>query len=113
MSELRRTLSAFSITDDETKETIKKVFKDEKYLLDPHGAVGYLSLEKYLSDKPDQKGLFVETAHPVKFYDVVEPLIGQKIPLPASVAEIMEKHKTATKMDADYSFLKQFLLKLY
>ena len=101
-------MSAFSITDDETKETIKKVFKDEKYLLDPHGAVGYLSLEKYLSDKPDQKGLFVETAHPVKFYDVVEPLIGQKIPLPASVAEIMEKQKQRLKWMRIIRFLSSF-----
>ena len=57
ISELRRTLSAYSITDDETKETIKKVYKNEKYLLDPHGAVGYLSLEKYLSDNPESKRL--------------------------------------------------------
>jgi threonine synthase len=54
----------------------------------------------------------VETAHPVKFYDVVEPLIGEKIPLPSAVVGIMQKNKVATKMDVDYSFLKEFLLKL-
>jgi threonine synthase len=58
------------------------------------------------------KAFFVETAHAVKFYDVVEPLIGEKIPLPKSVEEIMNKEKAATKMDVDYSFLKQFLFKL-
>jgi threonine synthase len=112
ISELKRILSAYSITDDETKATIKEVYKEHKYLLDPHGAVGYLSLEKYLENDPEQKGFFVETAHPVKFYDVVEPIIKEKIPLPPSVAEIMDKNKTATKMDVDYSFLKEFLLKL-
>ena len=111
-SELRRILSAYSITDDETRETIKRVYKEDKYMLDPHGAVGYLSLDRYLNDNPGLKGLFVETAHPVKFYDVVEPLIGEKIPLPKAVQQIMDKEKAATKMDVDYSCLKQFLLKL-
>ena len=112
ISELRRILSAFSITDDETRETIKRIYKKSQYLLDPHGAVGYLSLEKYLEDNPEQKGFFVETAHSVKFYDVVEPIIREKIPLPSSIAEIMDKNKVATKMGVDYSFLKEFLLKL-
>ena len=111
-SELGRILSAYSITDDETRETIKRVYKEDKYLLDPHGAVGYLSLERYINDNPGLRGLFVETAHPVKFYDVVEPLIGERIPLPSSVGDIMNKEKVATKMDADYSSIKDFLLKL-
>ena len=111
-SELRRILSAYSITDDETRETIKRVYKEDKYMLDPHGAVGYLSLDRYLNENPGLKGLFVETAHPVKFYDVVEPLIGERIPLPMAVQQIMAKEKAATKMDVDYSCLKQFLLKL-
>jgi threonine synthase len=119
ISELKRILSAYSISDDETKTIIKTVYKEHKYLLDPHGAVGYLSLERYLQNNREQKarlsggqGFFVETAHPVKFYDVVERLIGEKIPLPSSVAEIMDKNKVATKMDVVYSFLKEFLLKL-
>ncbi|HEV8507392.1 MAG TPA: threonine synthase, partial [Chitinophagaceae bacterium] len=112
ISELKRILSAYSITDEETRETIKRVYKEDKYLLDPHGAVGYLSLDRYLQDNPGIKGFFVETAHPVKFYDVVEPLVGEKIPLPKSVEAIMDQEKTATKMDIDYSFLKDFLLGL-
>ena len=112
ISELKRILSADSITDDETRETIKRIYKEDKYLLDPHGAVGYLSLDRYIQDNPGYKGYFVETAHPVKFYDVVEPLIGEKIPLPTSVKEIVDKEKAATKMDVDYLFLKEFLLKL-
>ncbi len=110
--ELKRILSASSINDDETRTTIKKIFKQYHYLLDPHGAVGYLSLERYLENNPEQKGLFVETAHPVKFYDVVEPVIEEKIPLPSTVAEIIDKYKVTTKMDVDYKFLKEFLLQL-
>jgi len=112
ISELKMILSAYSVTDDETRQTIKRVYEEDRYLLDPHGAVGYLSLDRYLKENPGSKGLFVETAHAVKFYDVVEPVIGGKIPLPPSVAEIMDKSKVATKTDADYSFLKEFLLKM-
>jgi len=112
ISELKRIFSAYSITDDETRTTIKKVHKEHNYLLDPHGAVGYLSLDRYLGENADLRGFFVETAHPVKFYDVVEPLTGEKIPLPSSVAAIINKEKVATKMEVDYSFLKEFLLRL-
>jgi len=112
ISELKRILSASSITDDETRATIKNIYKQYHYILDPHGAVGYLSLERYLKNSPELKGFFVETAHPVKFYDVVEPLIKEKIPLPSSVEKIMDKDKVTTKMDVNYNFLKEFLLKL-
>jgi threonine synthase len=80
--------------------------------LDPHGAVGYLSLEQYLKENPELKGFFVETAHPVKFYDVVEPLIREKIPLPSSVGDIIDKFKITTKIDVSYPVLKDFLLQL-
>ncbi len=112
ISELKRILSASSITDDETRATIKDIYRKYHYLLDPHGAVGYLSLRRFLEENPGQKGFFVETAHPVKFYDVVEPVIGEKIPLPASVKEMIGKEKVAIRMDVDYPFLKEFLLKL-
>ena len=63
-------------------------------------------------NNPGSKGFFVETAHPVKFYDVVEPVIEEKITLPSSVATIMDKNKVSTKMEVNYSFLKEFLLEL-
>ena len=112
VSELNRILSAYSVTDDETRAIIKKVYKQYDYILDPHGAVGYLSLERFLKKNSGHKGLFVETAHPVKFYDVVERVIDKKIPLPPGVEELMHKYKMTTKMDVDYSCLKEFLLKL-
>jgi threonine synthase len=112
VSELKRILSSLSITDDETKATIKKIYKRYHYLLDPHGAVGYLALERYLKKNPGLKGIFVETAHPVKFYDVVEPLIQEKIPLPPSVSEIMDRYNVTTKMEVNYTLLKEFLLQL-
>src|SRR5438105_1064347 len=111
VAELNRILSAYSVTDDETRATLKKIYKQYRYILDPHGAVGYLSLERFLKKTPGNKGLFVETAHPVKFYDVVERVIEEKIPLPSGVREVMDKYKVTTKMEVDYSYLKEFLLK--
>jgi threonine synthase len=108
---LKEKLSSVSITDEETKATIKAIRQSNNYLLDPHGAVGYLALERYLNQHPGQKGFFIETAHPVKFYDVVEPVINEKIPLPASVEEIINREKVSTRIEPEYNLLKKFLPK--
>lgn len=106
---LQKVLSSVSISDDETRATIKSVYEKEKYLLDPHGAVGYLALDRYLQANPNQNGIVLETAHPVKFYDVVEPVIDKKIPLPPSVASQINAEKKSTKVNADAALLKDFL----
>jgi threonine synthase len=106
---LKEKLSAFSITDEETKATMKRVFDEYGYVLDPHGAVGYLALEQYLQQHPQQKGMILETAHPVKFYDVVEPVLQKEIPLPESVEIIMKKEKQALPIENSFEQLKDFL----
>jgi threonine synthase len=108
--DLKSKLSSYSITDEETLETIKRVFQKENYVLDPHGAVGYLSLQRYLHDKPEQKGVFLETAHPVKFPDAVENSIGKQIEIPTDVQSIMDKEKSSLPIKADFGQLKQYLL---
>lgn len=108
--ELKNNLSSYSISDNETVETIKRVYENYNYLLDPHGAVGYLSLERYLKDNPGDKGVFLETAHPVKFPDAVEKIISKPIDIPASVKNIMNKQKKSVLMKADYNNLKEYLL---
>jgi len=110
--ELKRILSAYSISDDETKNMIKEVYGQYNYLLDPHGAVGYSSLKKYLAIHTSEKGFFVETAHPVKFYDIVEQVIGTKLLIPAEVEKIIHKKKQTQKIDVGYPHLKELLLKL-
>jgi len=107
---LKKMLSSYSITDEETVAAIRDLYTNYHYLPDPHGAVGWLALQRYLTAHPGQKGFFLETAHPVKFYDVVEPLLDQKIPLPASVSALLGKQKQSKKMEARYSELKDFLL---
>ena len=113
---LKKVLSSQSITDKETRDTIRKLYTHFHYLPDPHGAVGYRALDNYLkahpasSSSPGLAGIFLETAHPVKFYDTVEPVIGEKIPLPPSVAALLQRPKHSKKIKANYADLKDFLL---
>ncbi len=107
--ELKKHLSSYSITDKETISTIGSVYEQYKYLLDPHGAVGYLALEKYAEKQAGAKGFFLETAHPVKFPDVVEEAIGQSIEMPGNVAELSHREKKSLIIDASYEQLKEYL----
>lgn len=107
---LKNKLSSYSISDVETKTAMEEVNTKFDYLLDPHGAVGYRALEQYLQSNKEQKGIFLETAHPVKFYDVVEPVINAKVPFPEGMQEIMKKSKVSVRMGVEYEELKSYLL---
>ena len=97
-------------SNGKSKQTITEVYEKYDYILDPHGAVGYLALEKYLKEHKDDKGFFLETAHPVKFPDAVESIIGNKIEVPKSVNYLLDKKKLSVKISADYQQLKDYLL---
>ncbi len=107
---LKSKLSSFSITDAETESVIDEVFKKYQYTLDPHGAVGYLALQRYLTEHSNAKGIFLETAHPVKFPEAVEQATGQKIKLPEHISEIMDREKISTVISPEYEALRNFLL---
>ncbi len=109
---LKEKISSVSINDEETAAVLKKVFAEYGYLLDPHGAVGYLALEKYLTNHPTQKGIFIETAHPVKFFDVVEPIIGQQINVPETIQAQLQLQKKAMMIENDAAALRAYLEKL-
>ncbi len=109
--ELKNKLSSATISDAETTTTISEVYQQYNYLLDPHGAVGYLALQRYLADQPGQKGIVLETAHPVKFPEAVENCTGQSIEIPTAVQSIMNKEKKSIVMKADFDELKDYLLK--
>ena len=108
--ELKKALTGYTVTDAETKDTIRTVKEQEGYLLDPHGAVGYLALQRYLAAHPGESGIFLETAHPVKFYDVVEPVIKEKVAVPPAIQQILPLQKHSIKIDAEYDLLKEYLL---
>lgn len=107
---LKNKLSSYTITDAETTAVMKEVYKRFTYLLDPHGAVGYLSLQRYLEQHEGEKGIVLETAHPVKFPEAVEAGIGKPIDIPESVQSIMNKQKQAFVMKVDYQQFKDYLL---
>ena len=106
---LKTKLSSYSFTDEETRKAMKSLYEHSNYIADPHGAVGYLGLKKYLKENKDFTGVFLETAHPVKFLDVVEPLIGKKLPYPPQIKSVTGKKKVATKIST-YAELRDFLI---
>lgn len=105
---LKTDLSGYAFTDGQTRDAMKKLYTEYGYIADPHGAVGYLGLLEYgLGD--DEIGIFLETAHPVKFLDVVTPVIGREIEYPPQIEEIMHKEKKAIAIK-NYEELKAFLI---
>jgi len=106
---LKQNLSSYSFTDEETKEALKEINNNFNYVADPHGAVGYLGCKTYLKNNPDAHCVFLETAHPTKFLDVVEDTIGKKQELPTQIQAIINKTKVATVINA-YDDLKKKLL---
>lgn len=107
---LKKIFSSWSISDEQTKATIQSVYSKYKYLLDPHGAVGFIALKQYLEQHNNKKGIILETAHPVKFYDVVEPVIGEPVSIPPSIKDQLSLEKKSTVIEADAALLKDYLL---
>lgn len=106
---LAKTLSSYSFSDAETKAAMLKIFKNDGYTPDPHGAVGYLGLKKYQESHLETYGIFLETAHPVKFLDVVEEVIGESPEIPMQIQKVMDKEKKSVLI-ATYGELKSYLL---
>ncbi|TBN06588.1 threonine synthase [Hyunsoonleella flava] len=107
--DLKNNLSSYSFTDEETKEAMLEIYNNFNYVADPHGAVGYLGSKSYLKDNPNAHCVFLETAHPTKFLDVVEDVIKEKQPLPKQIQSVMGKAKEASSISI-YEDLKSFLL---
>lgn len=106
---LEKNLSSYAFDDAATKETMAQLHEQSGYIADPHGAVGYLGLKKYLKEHPNHYGIFLETAHPVKFLDVVEETIDKKVAIPEQIKKVMDKEKKSIKIKT-YDQLKSFLL---
>jgi len=98
-------------TDDQMRSTIRKVWQDHHYMLEPHGATGYRSLERY--NRSDITGVFLETAHPAKFRESVEEAIGEQIPVPPRLAEHLRKEKHTVRLSRDFSQFKDYLNDLH
>lgn len=112
VEQMRQDIVGKSYTDPQIKSVLKSVYEEYNYILDPHGAIGYMGLKDYLaSTKDDVNGVFLETAHPAKFFEDVEASLGTKITIPESLAKIVKQQKQSIKIKADFKALKDFLLK--
>jgi threonine synthase len=109
-SALTKALTSYQVSDSDTKATIARVYKTFNYLLDPHGAVAFVAAEKYLATAPGAHAIILETAHPVKFPEVVEEAIGEKLPIPASVQFLLDKQKVAIPLAPSYTAFKAWMM---
>lgn len=108
LKDFEKDFSSYSYTDEETLEALKKIYNTDGYIAEPHGAVGYLGLKKELEKYPNALGIFLETAHPIKFLDVVEPALGITLPIPTQIESVMNEEKVSVKIGT-YEELKSFL----
>jgi threonine synthase len=108
LEEFKKDFSSFTFTDAETLAAMKTIYNKSAYIAEPHGAIGYLGLKKELQNYPDAIGVFLETAHPIKFLDTVEPALNLKLPIPAQIESVLGKEKLSTKIK-NYEEFKAFL----
>ena len=101
-------ISGVSYNDEQIGETLKNCFNETCYLLDPHGAVGYRALIEGLES--NETGVFLETAHPAKFLETVENIIGEKVEIPQKLQEFMKGEKKSLPMNKDFQSFKNYLL---
>ncbi len=107
--EIANDMVGYRYSDDEIRETMKQVFEKENYMLDPHGAVGYRALKADL--KAGEVGVFLETAHPAKFTETVESVLGEgTVVLPEKLVAFMKGEKLSINLNTEFANFKQFLL---
>ncbi len=107
---IKKDLKSFSISDKDTLKIISNILDKHSYLLDPHSAVGLLGLLKYLNNDSIVNGLFLGTAHPAKFADIIEPEINKSIDIPNQLHKTINKKKNSTLMNNNYNEFSDYLL---
>ncbi|MEP6683169.1 MAG: threonine synthase [Parafilimonas sp.] len=113
VNDLKKIVSSYSISDAATKATMSEVFNQYNYTLDPHGAVAYYALIKLLESlklSKSLKGIFLETAHPVKFPETVEQSTGKKIEVPESIQYLFNQEKQSITMNASFDDFKEWIM---
>jgi threonine synthase len=110
LEQFKKDFSSFTFSDQETLEAIKIIYNLSGYIAEPHGAIAYLGLKKKLKNLPNSIGIFLETAHPIKFLDTVEAALKLKLPIPKQIESVLGKEKISIKVKT-YEDLKAFLNK--
>ena len=107
---IKTEISGVSYDDEQIAVALKTCFEETDYLLDPHGACGYQALKDGL--RANETGVFLETAHPAKFLETVERIIGQKVDIPQKLQEFMKGEKQSLELSKDFDGFKKYLLSL-
>lgn len=102
-------ISGYRFANEEIRSTIQQVYKNEGYLLDPHGACAYMALREGM--KTNETGIFLATAHPAKFGETVESCIGKTVQIPAGLKAFMQHKKASEQLPNDYDLFKKRLMK--
>ena len=110
LDRMREDLVGAAFEDSAVVAEIGRVYSEHGYLLDPHGAIAWLALQQSLAQSPRATGVFLATAHPAKFREVVEPAIGQAVPLPATLADALARPRGSVRLGVDYSALVDLVL---
>ncbi len=108
LEDIKDSISGYVVDDKQIRKTIKEVFDKTGYVLDPHGACGYEALKDQLND--DEQGIFLATAHPAKFPDVVEEEIGSEVDMPDTMKQFMDKPKIKSEISSEFIDFKRYLL---
>ena len=112
LEEMKRHIFSVSVTDEQTRETIKSVYNNYHVILEQHGAVGWAGLEEYFKTAPDKKlAICLETAHPAKFPEEIQKLLGLTIPVPESMKNIDQRKGSAVSITNDYDDFRKYLQK--
>lgn len=105
---IKNDISGCTYTDEQISETLLDCYRKHGYVLDPHGAVGYRALSEYLES--DEVGVFLETAHPAKFKDTVDRILGEEISIPEKLQAFMKGTKQSINLPKDFASFKAFLM---
>ena len=109
---VKKDVSGYSYTDVQTESAMQEIKEKYNYTADPHGAVGYLACKDYLLETPDAKCVFLETAHPGKFEDVVSSALSEKLTLPEKLNAFLSKDKSSIKCSSKFEDFKEVLMSL-
>lgn len=108
---INESIKGYSFSDFEIKSMIAEVYKKNKYIMDPHGAIGYLGLKAYLKNRDENNlGIFLETAHPGKFKDDVEEIIDKKLEIPERLQQSLKKESFSKTITNNFDEFKEYLL---
>ena len=115
LERMRRDLYAISVPDELTRATIREAYEKHKAILEPHGAVGWAGLDHYLSERGGTEPLSVsiETAHPAKFPEEIQALLGIDPPVPPSLQGMEDKPEHWEPMKVDYESFRAMLLERF